>query len=272
MELNTKEIQLQFEGFLKTPLLWQNSEVSNLNQVQFKLNKTPIFNSLENLEIRLGKRVEQFSLFYFLKDDAIKLIAKNIQIQNKKQTIGELDCLLLKDEKPIHIEIVYKFYLYYKSSENSEIHHWIGPNKKDSLIQKITKLKDKQLPLLYNKFTTHYLNSFELKSEEITQNVYFKAQLFVPLKEFGNHFELINNDCIIGFYITLIELNQFQNCKFYIPTKLNWLQETRISVNWISFLDYKIKIQQILSKEIAPLCWVKHPNGAIQKFFIVWWD
>jgi len=62
--------------------------------------------------------------------------------------VGELDCLILRDKKPIHLEVIYKFYLYDASVGDTEIAHFIGPNRKDSLIEKLTKLQEKQLPIL----------------------------------------------------------------------------------------------------------------------------
>ncbi len=107
----------------------------------------------------------------------------------------------LKDKKPIHLEIIYKFYLYDSSVGESEIEHWIGPNRRDSLLQKLNKLKDKQLPLLYSKECLTYLETLKLTASEIDQQLYFKAQLFVPLKEYGNKFSLINNECIAVFIL-----------------------------------------------------------------------
>ena len=86
------------------------------------------------------------------KDKEIKILAENVQIQNEKTTVGEIDCILTTAKKPVHLEIIYKFYLYDKSVGTNELEHWIGPNRRDSLVSKLNKLKDKQLPLLYNLF------------------------------------------------------------------------------------------------------------------------
>ena len=67
---------------------------------------------------------------------------KNYQIQNKKTTVGELDFILQKNHSPIHLEVIYKFYLYDDTFGNSEIEHWIGPNRNDNLVKKLTKLKE----------------------------------------------------------------------------------------------------------------------------------
>jgi len=271
MKETSKEIQLQYEGYLKTPLLWKKDTIG-LSQFEFNSKNTKQYSSFKKPEIRLGKRVEQFSFFNFQQDKSIKLIAENIQIQHQKTTIGEIDCILTKNKEPIHVEIIFKYYLYDKTVGNSEIAHWIGPNRRDSLAQKITKLKEKQLPLLFNTHTKPYLNSLQLIPKNILQKTHFKAQLFVSLKDLNNDFPIINNNCIRGFYIQFQDLSQFKKCKFYIPTKVNWLQEIQTNINWLDFSKFEEKIQLFLAKRSAPLCWLKKPNGETQKFFIVWWE
>ena len=215
--------------------------------------------------------VERFVSNELKQSNTVEILIENIQIQDNKITLGELDCLLLKDKKPIHLEIIYKFYLYNSSEGSREIEHWIGPNKKDSLHQKLTKLTQKQLPLLYNPKTKPLLNSLNLSAEEITQQVYFKAQLFVPLKDYGKSFLLINNNCITGFYIPYSEISLFEDCKFHIPTKHNWLVTPHKDIDWLTFNNFKTAVFEFINDERAPLCWLKKPNGELFKFFVVWW-
>lgn len=268
---NSKDIQLQYKGFLNTPLLWENDAIFGLKQLIIDVENTPQYNSFDKPEIRLGKRVEQFSFFTFQQDKTIQIQAKNIQIQDENRTVGELDCLLSKNNQQIHVEIIYKFYLYDSTVGNHEIEKWIGPNRRDSFYQKLTKLKNKQLPLLYSNFTKSTLNKLNFSTKNCIQNVFFKAQLFVPFKIKNNFFELINNKCIVGFYVSHQELSQFKECKFYIPTKINWLKEVQLNVNWIHFSTFQKQINAYINEQNSPLCWIKYPNGNTQKFFVVWW-
>lgn len=272
MHHKSKEIQNQFEGFLNTPFLWKYLNCLELKQFEVPKANTTVFNAEITQKLRLGKLVERFVSFELQQDYSVRILAENIQIQEDKRTLGELDCLLLKDNQPIHLEIVYKFYLYDASVGNTEIERWIGPNRRDSFIQKLAKLKEKQLPLLYSKQCKRYLNQLNLSEENIKQQVYFKAQLFVPLKDYGNEFPLVNNDCIYGFYINSKKLNQFSDCKFYIPTKHNWLVKPHSNINWLNFDDYKTKLQVFLDEQNSPLCWIKQPNGELTKFFVVYWN
>ena len=270
MDLDSKNIQLQYQGFINTPCLWVE-DLHGLKQMQFIEPNIGVFNDLIPSNLRLGKRVEHFVFHHLQQNSAIKILAENIQIQKGKITVGELDCLLLKDQTPIHLEIVYKFYLYDSSVGTTELEHWIGPNRKDALIQKLEKLKNKQLPLLHTSDCKTYLEQLDLNASEIEQNVYFKAQLFVPFKERNHAFNLINQECIIGFYINLTELKEFTTCKFYIPEKKNWLVITHTNVSWLTFDVFLTKVADYMEREFSPLCWIKNQNGEIDKAFLIWW-
>lgn len=272
MDLNAKNIQLQYQGYLKTPLLWKGDAVFQLKQLELKKIDTTTFEGsiLEN--IRLGKRVERFVSNELKCYSDITVLAENIQIQNGTTTVGEIDCILKQNHKPIHLEIIYKFYLYDERVGTTELDHWIGPNRRDSLVSKLTKLKEKQLPLLYNSKTKPLLKKLNIQLEDIQQQVCFKAQLFIPFKIKSTSFKLLNKECLQGFYIGFNELEMFTANKFYIPTKANWLQEIQTHTNWLTYHQFLPKVESILKKQSAPLCWMKQPNGEVQKFFVVWWN
>lgn len=268
MEFNSKHIQQQYEGFLETPVLWKD-RFYGLQQLQLPIIDISIFEGKLTKNPRLGKRVESFVSCYLQQFNNIKIVHENIQIQKRKITIGELDCIIYQDTTPIHLEIVFKYYLYDSMIGNSEIDHWIGPNRNDSLVQKIDKLSTKQLPLLHKEETQHFLN---IDVSTISQKVFFKAQLFVPYSNQHVLFEQLNSDCVCGFYIYQHELQHFTKCKFHIPVKINWLLEPHKNVDWLSFDIFTKQTElQMLSKK-SPLCWMKQPNGEISKFFLVWWS
>ncbi|MFS4484316.1 DUF1853 family protein [Hyunsoonleella sp. 2307UL5-6] len=263
-------LQKRYEGFLNTPLLWKKNPLFNLTQFEINttLHKLAI-NLDENL--RLGKYVERFVSFELKQQHNISILAENIQIQKDKLTLGELDCLLLKDGKPIHLEIIYKFYVYDATVGTSEIDHFIGPNRKDSLIEKLEKLRDKQLPLLYADDCKSYLKTIDLKSKNISQHVYFKAQLFLPLAHQNTRLLTLNNDCVVGFYIRADELHEFKDCKFYLPNKKNWLITPHINVDWSNFESFTFIAKDFFKQKYASLVWVKFKNGLLNKVFLVWW-
>ncbi|WP_236958216.1 DUF1853 family protein [Joostella atrarenae] len=270
MDIKSKHIQQQYEGYLQTPALWENVPVFGLHQFKTPKQAITVFNRETPKNLRLGKLVEFFVSSELSQNNDIKTLLENYQVQNGKHTIGEIDCILLHENKPIHLEVVYKFYLYDENVGTTEIEHWIGPNRNDTLIKKLSKLKEKQLPLLYNEYTEPILDKLHLKSEEISQAVLFKAQLFTPYKETIG-FENLNKDCLKGFYVNVSDINQFHDCKFYIPSKKNWLSEVHLQVDWMVYKQFSEQINILTEQKMSPLCWIKFPNGLTKKFFVVWW-
>jgi len=222
-------------------------------------------------KLRLGKLAERFICHQLQNDDSIKILLENYQIKREKITIGELDCLLLNNSQAIHLEIVYKFYLYDPSVGTNELEHWIGPNRTDSLVKKLDKLKNKQFPLLYNENTKSILKQHDLKSETIEQKVSFKAQLYIPFQTNKVEFKVINKACVKGFYLKKEQLSYFEDCMFYVPIKINWLQDTNPNVLWINYSSFIKILEEQLEKKQSPLCWIQTQNGDISKYFIVWW-
>ncbi|MDO5970118.1 DUF1853 family protein [Flavivirga aquimarina] len=263
-------LQKRYIGFLNTPFLWKSDIVAHLNQFEIVSKSNKIDISIDET-LRLGKYVERFVSFELEQHENISILAENIQIQDNKTTLGELDCLLLKNNQPIHLEIIYKFYLYGPTIGATEIEHFIGPNRKDSLKEKVTKLKDKQLPLLHSNTCKDYLKSLNLESETISQQVYFKAQLFVPFSDKDMQLKTLNTDCIIGFYINKHQLGEFSNCKFYIPKKKDWLVIPHTNVDWLSFNAFEVIAKDYYEQQFSPMCWVKFKNGTLKKVFLVWW-
>jgi hypothetical protein len=266
----TKIIQKRYEGFLKTNSLWKNDAVYQIQQ--FKIDPSFVkINVAIDEKLRLGKYIERFVSYQLEKEKNISILCENIQIQKEKITLGELDCIILKEQKPIHLEIIYKFYLYDASVGKTEIDHFIGPNRKDSLVEKLNKLKDKQLPLLYSNECSNYLKTINLKASKIEQQVYFKAQLFVPFSNNDVHLSVLNNNCICGFYINKKELENFADCKFFIPNKKDWIVIPHKNVNWLNFKEFKIQAKDFYETKRSPLCWVKKQNGELVKIFLIWW-
>lgn len=267
-----KEIQLQYEGYINTPLLWQHQDVYGLQQLDIHPYNISNFNQSVPEGLRLGKRVERFVSHELSQDEHTTLLVENIQIQKDKRTLGELDALLLYNDQPIHLEIVYKFYLYDARVGDNELDHWIGPNRKDTLVKKLDKLKNKQLPLLFNPHTQPLLQDLNLDIKNLQQRVLFKAQLFTPYNDANISFELLNKTCIKGFYISFKHLKVLDNNKFYIPNKINWLSEKQTQSNWLPYDKFYEAVNPYILNKTSPLCWVKFPNGIVQKFFVAWWD
>ncbi|WP_299064660.1 DUF1853 family protein [uncultured Polaribacter sp.] len=270
MHQKTKDIQKRYDGFLQTNCLWKNDAVYTLKQFKIKATSSKVNIAIDD-KLRLGKYIERFVSFQLSQEKNLTIICENIQIQKEKRTLGELDCILKKENIPIHLEVIYKFYLYDASVGNTEIEHFIGPNRKDALVEKLHKLKEKQLPLLHSKECISFLKTINLKPLEIEQQVYFKAQLFVPFSKQNIQLTNLNQECIVGFYSNQKQIEHFSNCKFFIPNKKDWIVIPHKNVSWLYFKEFKILTQEYYQRKFSPLCWIKKENGELLKIFLVWW-
>jgi len=270
MTIKIYNYQDKFSGFFRTPHLF-NSEILGINPFSKTLKQQFTFNRVITANLRLGQLVEQFVFEELKQFESIKILSENLQIINEdKLTIGELDTLILDNEKPLHLEIQYKFYLFDNSVGQTEIEHCIGPNRKDTLTQKLKKLKINQLPLLYHKTTKRYLQQLNLDTKNIEQQIYFKAQIFMPFGE-RIHLKTLNNDCVYGFYFNFKDLKFFKSYKFYIPKKLDWLVDAHPNVDWQNHVQILPQLETFYAEKYAPMLWLKSSNGEIKKCFMVWW-
>ena len=270
MQLSPQHLQALYNAYCKTHLLWKHGTINTLKQLEIPRDYSLVFLRKLERQLRLGQLAEQFVFNQLETCESIELLAENIQIQKNKQTLGELDTILLLDNKPIHLEIVYKFYVYDETFGDTEIERWIGPNRKDSLIEKLIKLEDKQLPLLYSQDCKCVLSQLELDNYNFEQHVLFKAQLFIPYQKRVN-FEQLNEACICGFYINTSQLDVFENHQFYIPSKLDWFLEPHENVDWKELSNFQSESQIFIINNQSPLFWMKTEIGELTKAFLVWW-
>jgi len=269
LKKDESDIKNQFNGFISTPLLWGGNDIAGLCQFDLKqthetpidINKTP----------RLGKLTEQFVFHQLSKNINCQVLIKNTQIQRDKITIGEIDCVLKQNEQIIHLEIIYKFYLYDNKAGEQELDKWVGPNKKDSLNQKLIKLKTKQLPRLFLPESIKILNDHNLKVDNLIQQVNFKAQLFTPYSSEKIVFDTINEKCVAGFYVNYKDLDQFKDNTFFVPQKLDWLSSPIKDKDYVDLNTFEKSIGRQIKESRSPLCWMKTTEKEYKKFFVVWW-
>ncbi len=266
----------QFQGFLNSHSLWDTPTdiVPICHLVVPPYPKPPIHIKIPTNEV-LGKRIEYFFEHYLHYTNQYLLIAKGLQIYDHKTTIGELD-FIIKDthtNQLLHIELVYKFYLYIPDSEKEELAQWIGPNQKDSLPEKIKKLQKKQLPLLHNNCTKITLERMEINTDTIQQQVCFYANLFMPYAMRNYCPPIINPNCIVGYWISISEFTaqQYAAHLFYIPLKKEWIVAPSLGNRWHTYAHILQEIQLHHERKNAPLLWMKSKRGVYTRLFVVWW-
>jgi hypothetical protein len=270
---NAKRLYYQYLGFIKT----QAIELKNINQFKIKEDLAKItIDDFERFLIPektvLGKRVEKLFSLYLTKNK-YKILAKNIQIQLSKATLGELDFLIEDNKQCTHIELVYKYYLYVSEHGKNETDKWVGTNKNDCLTKKITKLKEKQFPLLFKPETKNTLQKINISKQNIKQKTCFKANLFVPISLLNTSIIYFNNACIKGWWLRKNEFTpkNYGTYKYFIPEKQDWLINPKYCKIWFSFNEICLQINKQLTQQKSPLCWVKKGEKECKLFFIVWW-
>ena len=265
-----------FNFFLNAPELKIHPKlIINFPYPHFSLSDTKITveNSRISIADMIGKQAESCFEVFLNNSNRYKKIASNIQIQGLNETLGELDYLIHDSilKKIYHIELSCKFYVLDNSSDDELIHQWKGPNLKDSLVEKLVKLRDKQFPLLFASETLSILKDLSLDPSTIEQRLCLKAFLFIPKgiqkKELPDNF----NSCVVGQWITYTDfLTEAEDAEYAVPEKKKWLVPPQSLNSWNSFSETKRIVKEQLTQRHSPLVY-KRRQSHIDYFFVVWW-
>jgi hypothetical protein len=272
----------QYIGFLEAHSILKNEKM--LGIPNFKLepsdpNEVKAYIPDEKFQIPkkmlLGKGAEYLFELSLSFQDKYSILAKNIQIIDKGITLGELD-FILEDEKDkvyIHLELTFKFYLFNPDQGGNECSHWIGPNKRDSLSDKLAKLSKKQFPLLTKPVTQKELSSLGIDLTAIKQEICFKGYLFVPKVNGDIAFKNVNELSVIGYWIKdlAFSVEEYGEYQYYIPTKQLWMCDPKYNNEWSSFNEVRRQVDHSLKSNLSPLIWRKDEHGNCERFFVVWW-
>ncbi len=258
------------------------ASILKANSLDFSVTGLQMFNLSElnlatDLEFELPSNLRLGHLAEKVVSEVIKsstnydVIYENIQIIEDEKTLGELD-FIIEDKNTkqlIHMELAYKFYLYDPNISLEPINNWIGPNRNDSLNEKLEKLKRKQFPLLYHERAKSALSQIEI--DEVSQALCLLVSLFIPY-EYDTHFDLIYENAIKGYYLnmeTFIRLDHSAKT-YYIPSKTEWGMDPSENDIWTGFNEVEKYIKASINEKKAPLCWQKHKDS-YTAFFVVWW-
>ncbi|MEM0518617.1 MULTISPECIES: DUF1853 family protein [Aequorivita] len=259
-------------SFINAPELKITSEKYPFENFSFlnEMITTSEFNFPEQLV--LGMQAEACFEAFLRSSKNYKLLVANLQINGAKETLGELDYIAknIQSEEIIHIELACKFYLYDENLGATEEEKWIGPNRKDSLFDKLEKVKLKQFPLLQKAETIEKLHSLNI-TLPTSQQLCLKAFLFIPKKIKSNDFSLNYTNCIVGYWIKHNDFVAEESEALYaIPTKKEWLLPPRAIAAWHSFSEIKEKVELQIKNNKSPLIYKKTPHK-MERFFVVWW-
>lgn len=170
---------------------------------------------------RLGIYFEALWEYYLLNASVADLIAKNHQVMNGKQTLGEFDFIYYchRRQRVFHLETAVKFYLGVPGLDQVVIestkqqHAWIGPGCRDRLDIKADALFQRQLPLSSSEQGRKALKQFNIS--EIEQELCLKGMLFYPTlrngmssSPIGHHPQHLRGEWIRLSRFCSIECNQ----------------------------------------------------------------
>ncbi|MBX2809722.1 MAG: DUF1853 family protein [Cellvibrionaceae bacterium] len=158
---------------------------------QQALNPEPLIDHLrQRTSKRIGLYAEHLLTFYFSHYPRFDLLTHNLQIHNQQRTLGELDFMIIDkyQKKTYHLELAVKFYLGQLTAppaikHNTPIynwHHWIGPNKKDTLAIKMRHLLTHQLKLTQTAEAQQKLKVLQINTHTITTRLVIKGGLYFP--------------------------------------------------------------------------------------------
>ena len=275
--ISTEEVKIIARSLLQCPDLFASVQYAPFHSPHTDFEEV----SFDNWDIDIsnrqpfGKKMETILEWYFENHPNFELLQKGIQITHDKKTLGELDFLVRKNQEVQHIELASKFYLYDDTLSEKSINNWIGPNRKDFLHMKVSKLVNSQLPLLYHPITQKCLETVlpSTPIEAIQQQVAFKAQLYVSLHGSERKITEVNKACLVGIYCIACEIEErFGQWEFTVPEKLFWMcPPERISqFQYRNMNDFSSVCEQIMTEQRAQLIWLKNGNQYLRVFATYW--
>ena len=185
-------------------------------------------------DLRLGNYYERLWHALLTLAPDVSILARNIALREKGRTIGELD-LLIEDAHGalVHLELAVKFYLGMPDKVHAEgdsqatdstasgfsSHRmWWGPDPRDSLHDKVTRLRDHQLKLA----SQLHLSDTPLPRPELSA-AWLQGVLFNPL---GRAMPAAENSAALApnhRWCRQSELSMFEREQWLIMPHKQWL-------------------------------------------------
>ena len=262
------------KAFIKTPPLWLDRQFGIEQFVFPVIDYVAVDESKVPANMRLGHKMEHLFKNCLQGQLTYELIAHNVAVKRDNRTLGEIDFLLKnkRDGRILHLELTYKFYLI-DTTLGEPMYQLIGPNRKDTFYSKLEKLRNTQLNIPFLEEGKEQLALLDVKSEDITQEVCFKAQLFAPYQHFKVVIRPFNNQCVAGFWLPFeaFTTSIFQAYEYYLPTKDEWAVNPYNKGSWISHYELLLELNILMFRKRSPLIWMKKEESVFEKFFVVWW-
>ncbi len=182
-----------------------------------------------NFSSRLGKYFENLVAFYFDYYPDYELLAKGLQVQGEKGTVGEFDLIVKKLEtgEIFHIETAVKFYLQYSEAQaDNDWSYWIGPACKDRFDIKLAKLLNKQC-CLSDHIDSQKVLAPITDGQMMKRCLHLKGALFNYENGPRRHFQYENDLLRTGIWLHQQDIDLFTKnnpaAEFAVLNRLQWL-------------------------------------------------
>lgn len=277
MEFNNHAIDRQLKGFLKTHQLLNSQSISpypnfDVKDILISPDVSHLEKELKNF-LYVGKRMEIFFTTTIENHPDYNLILHSLQLRNEqKTTLGEIDFLVedVKLQQIIHVELVFKFYIFDPDYHSDDLMCFMGPKRKDFLKKKLHKLHTHQFPILFTKECQEALSKLQIHPKNIQQKLCYKAQVYLPYNKKVSLPSYINSDCISGFWLKFVDFEKLsKDSTFIIPQRQDWMEFPDFSV-YVSndFWSAHTAVEKLIQQGHAPMLWEKSKEGKINSYFI----
>ena len=169
----------------------------------------------------LGCYFEVLFSFAIRHFSTLTVLLEHVQISEQGKTLGEVDMLVETPEgELLQFEIAIKFYL-----ERPDLYpdHWIGPNKNDSLRQKVSRARSHQLTIFDTDCAKVQCQNV-IKDRPIKTCLLIYGRLYLSLNNSSNVAERIENTQFGGWvYASKAEALFFDFPCVMLAEKPHWL-------------------------------------------------
>lgn len=157
---------------------WFDEQFQNIYPSLKKLDRQPeLLKSFENdIKPIVGDYFEKLVALWLQLNPNIQHVKQHQIVFENKRTIGEFDFLFedLSSQKSYHWEVAVKYYL---QVHNNGKYEFLGPNARDSLAKKTSKMLNQQLCLSQNPNAAELLNEYP---KPVSALGILKGMLFYP--------------------------------------------------------------------------------------------
>ncbi len=178
----------------------------------------------------LGIYFENLWQFFLENAPCWQLQAHNIQIIQGKKTLGELDILAKHNgTQGYHLELAVKFYLQHPSYTGEQCQHWLGPQCRDRLDLKLSKLNNQQFPILNHPQTQATLAQGNINLPT-SQALILKGYLFSKWQRGFTLPREANPACLMGEWLHQKDIPELAHSgsHWLLIEKPNWLGPVQI--------------------------------------------